>query len=64
MSEDRLLRRKDVEARVGLSRTSIYRKMDEGDFPRPKRLKSGAVRWEEAKIEAWKASLPTASASP
>jgi predicted DNA-binding transcriptional regulator AlpA len=31
----RLLRLPDVEARVGLKRSSIYRKIEEGSFPRP-----------------------------
>ena len=35
---NRLLRLKEVEQMVGLSRTSIYRLMDRGDFPHPVRV--------------------------
>lgn len=58
---DRLLRRREVELETGLSRTTIYRKMDEGRFPRPRRLQgTRTVRWAEGDIAAWKASQPRA----
>ncbi|EQB33427.1 hypothetical protein M529_03945 [Sphingobium ummariense RL-3] len=31
---DRIIRLKTVPARIGLSRTTLYRKMGEGTFPR------------------------------
>ncbi len=40
---DRLLRRPDVEAVTGLSRSSLYAKMDSGDFPCPVRIGARAV---------------------
>lgn len=49
----RVLRRPEVEARTGLSRSSIYRMMDLGAFPRPIRLSTRAVGWDEAAIEEW-----------
>jgi len=51
----RLLRRGEVEARTGLSRSSIYSMMGEGHFPRPVRLSpdTGGVRWVDREIEAW-----------
>ena len=55
---DRLLRRADVEARVGLARTTIYRKMSDGSFPRPVRVGAHAVRWSAAEIEEWLAECP------
>ena len=58
MSTDRLLRRAAVEVRVGLARTSIYRKMGDGSFPRPIRVGAHAVRWSEAEIDQWLASRP------
>lgn len=57
-----MLRRKQVEARTGLSRSSIYAKLRQnpkrpGDydpaFPKPVALGSKAVGWIEAEIEAW-----------
>ena len=40
---DRLLTRKQVEARCGLSCTTIYRIMREGLFPDPLKISSKAV---------------------
>lgn len=51
MSTTRLLRRPEVEARIGLSRSSIYAMMDRGEFPRPRRIGQRAVAWDEAMIE-------------
>ena len=58
--EDRLLRRRDVEARTGLSRTSIYRLMREGRFPEPLKVGPKAVRWPESEIIDWLAARPRA----
>lgn len=58
--EDRLLRRREVEARTGLSRTSIYRLMREGRFPEPLKIGSKAVRWPESEIGDWLAARPRA----
>ena len=57
---DPLLRRQEVEHQTGLSRTSIYRMMAEGTFPRPRRIGRQAVAWPASAIEAWKASRPFA----
>lgn len=56
---DRNLRRQDVEAATGLSRSSIYAMMDAGDFPRPIRIGKRAVAWPQSAIEAWLANRPT-----
>ena len=58
---DRLLRREEVETRVGLARTTIYRKMREGSFPTPIQVGARAVRWPASEIEAWLASRPRAT---
>lgn len=58
---DRNLRRQDVEAATGLSRSSIYAMMDAGDFPRPLRIGKRAVAWPQSAIEAWLASRPTST---
>lgn len=50
----RILRRRQVEERTGLSRSTIYSRMSENAFPRPVNLGGGkAVGWIEAEIEAW-----------
>ena len=57
---NRLLRRSQVEEIAGLSRSSIYRRMQKGEFPRPVKIGSAAVRWKERDIVAWLESLPRA----
>ena len=57
-----ILRRKQVEARTGLSRSAIYGKLrhnpkrpNEYDptFPKPVAVGSRAVGWVESEIEGW-----------
>ena len=57
---DRLLKRQEVEARCGLARTSIYRMMRAGAFPKPLRVGARAVRWSETEIEQWLSKRPRA----
>ena len=45
-----LMTRQEVEARFGLSRSSIYRLMRLGLFPEPIRIGVRAVRWNEADV--------------
>ena len=49
-----LLRRKDVEKRVGLTRSALYERMAGGSFPQPITLVgTRTVRWIEAEIRGW-----------
>lgn len=48
-----ILRRKQVEARTGLSRSTIYLRIQDGTFPRPINLGARAVGWLENEIESW-----------
>jgi prophage regulatory protein len=49
-----ILRRKQVESRTGLSRSTIYARIAAGLFPSPIDLGGGrAVGWIEAEIDAW-----------
>jgi len=48
-----ILRRKQVEKRTGLSRSTIYLRIQQGTFPRPINLGARAVGWLENEIEAW-----------
>lgn len=48
-----ILRRHQVEARTGLSRSSIYGLMAKDQFPKPVRLTAKAVGWRSDVIEAW-----------
>lgn len=48
------LPRAEVERRVGLRRSAIYRRMQEGRFPKPIHdIDSATVWWLESEIEAW-----------
>ena len=55
---DRLLTRTEVETRVGLERSTIYREMRAGRFPLPLKIGERAVRWKLSEIEAWLATRP------
>ena len=57
---DRLLRRRQVEEMTGLSRSSVYRLMQDGEFRRPVRVGSNAVRWRLSDIVDWLESRPIA----
>ncbi len=48
-----VLRMPQVMVVTGLSRTSIWRRLKEGDFPRPIRLGPNAVGWKLRDIELW-----------
>lgn len=50
---ERILRRPDVEARTGLSRSTIYAWMARGEFPQPVALGARLVGWKESDIQAW-----------
>ena len=51
-----LLRLPTVIEQTGLARSSIYRRIQDGDFPAPVKLSSRAIGWPRHTIEAWKAS--------
>lgn len=48
-----LLRRKQVQERVNLSRSELYRLMGVGRFPRSIPLGERARAWDADEIEAW-----------
>ena len=61
--QKRFIRLPEVLSRTGFGRTSIYRKMEEGSFPRsvklggpledPNAFDSRAVAWIEDEVEQW-----------
>lgn len=55
MSET-LLRRPQVEARTGLSRSTIYDWIKRGQFPKPVALSTRLVCWRQSDVDAWIAS--------
>ncbi|QHQ34884.1 helix-turn-helix transcriptional regulator [Algicella marina] len=62
-----VIRRPEVEARTGLSRSSIYAKLDpksryhDPDFPRPVRIGVRSVAWSEREIAEWLVSRTIAN---
>jgi prophage regulatory protein len=48
-----VLRRKQVEQVVGLSRSTIYQRIQNGTFPKPISLGGRVVGWRTADIEAY-----------
>lgn len=56
-----VLRRRQVEARTGLGRSSIYALIADGQFPAPIRLSTNTVGWLEHEIDAWIADRTKAS---
>lgn len=50
---ERIIRRPEVQARTGLSRSTIYAMISEGTFPKPVRLGKRAVGWPESAIAEW-----------
>jgi len=52
-----ILRRRQVEKRVGLTRSPLYARIKAGTFPPPVKLgNSRAVGWLEHEIDAWLAA--------
>ncbi len=49
----RFLRLPEVMARTGLSRSTIYLRLEQGLFPRPVSLGGRAVGWIESEIDEW-----------
>lgn len=52
-----ILRRRQVEQKVGLTRSPLYARIKAGEFPRPVRLGNGrAVGWVESEVDDWLAT--------
>ncbi|MEP7350595.1 MAG: AlpA family transcriptional regulator [Sphingorhabdus sp.] len=47
------MRLPEVKIRVGLGRSTIYRRMEAGTFPKAKSLGGGLVAWVESDIDGW-----------
>ena len=48
-----LLRRRDVEEMVSISKSEIYRRIANGTFPKPIRLAPNMVRWQMKDVVTW-----------
>lgn len=50
---DRIVRIRTVLDRTGLSRSTLYRKMNDGTFPRQVKLGEHSAGWRESAINSW-----------
>lgn len=53
MTTMKFIRRKEVEAKTGLSRSAIYDHMSKGTFPKNYKIGRRAVAWLEDDIHQW-----------
>ncbi len=59
-AEPRVLPLREVCQRYALGRSTVYRMMDRGEFPRPVQLGPNRVGWRVEDLEEWLASRPAA----
>ncbi|WP_371422535.1 helix-turn-helix transcriptional regulator [Tardiphaga sp.] len=52
-SPDRILRLNTVLDRTGLSRATLYRKIEAGTFPRQIRIAARCAGWRESAVNDW-----------
>lgn len=52
-TNDRILRIRTVLARTGLSRSTLYRKIQNGTFPKQVQISIRCSGWRESAISAW-----------
>jgi prophage regulatory protein len=52
-SSDRILRIKTVLAKTGLSRSTLYRKIEKGSFPRQIKIAERCAGWRESQVIEW-----------
>jgi len=53
MAPNRFIRRPEVEHLTGLSRPTLYRYIQQGQFPAPVKITKRAVGWRESDILEW-----------
>ena len=61
---DRILRLSAVLDRTGLSRSTLYRKMQNGTFPKNVRISTRCAGWRESAIESWMSNPTFYEAGP
>ncbi len=53
MPGERILRMKTILSRTGLSKSTIYRKVADGTFPKPVPLGANSSGWYESEFDRW-----------
>jgi prophage regulatory protein len=51
--DEKIIRLKTVLARTGLSRSTVYRMVANGSFPRQRRIGIQATGWYQSEVEEW-----------
>lgn len=51
--DEKIIRLKTVLARTGLSRSTLYRMIGNGSFPRQQRIGVQATGWYQSEVEQW-----------
>ena len=62
-NEQRILRRPQVEALIGLRKSTLYKLIKDGQFPAPIKITKRAVGWRAVDVDQWLQSLPVRSLS-
>jgi prophage regulatory protein len=57
--DKRIYKLPDITAIYSMSRSSIYRAMEQEDFPKPIKLASRSVGWWREQVEDWFHNRPT-----
>lgn len=52
-ASDRILRLRTVLDRTGLSRSTLYRKIQDGTFPRQVHISTRCAGWRESAVNEW-----------
>ncbi len=52
-NKERIIRLKTVLTRTGLSRSTLYRKIGEGTFPRQVPISLHGTGWHESAVDRW-----------
>ncbi len=58
---NRILRRREVQQRTGLPRSTMYLAISQGQFPAPVQLSVRSVGWVQSEVDSWVAQKIAAS---
>lgn len=58
MTTATFLRLPAVMEATGMSRTTIYKRIKDGTFPKPVQLGLRSVAWDQTEVAMWQQSLP------
>jgi prophage regulatory protein len=61
---ERILRDSECRHRTGLSRTTRWRLIRTGKFPKPVKLTEQAIGWRQSEVDEWLASRSRAGDQP